>query len=433
MDNLFKNKKRLWGSAAALLVVGGFLLVPDFGRNAYPYGYVAEASDSDVTPEEWFIFEKDTGTIIGFHPYGYEGNREIQIPSTIGGVDVNSIGDNTFYMHGIESVVIPYGVKSIGDAAFYWNPLKSIIIPGSVTSIGDYAFFRNNLESVIISESVTSIGDYAFSDIFDLQELKILSTELTIGVGAFGFRERGSVVEIRSSDAIAWVPDSDVKTQLRNSLFEGTIFLLNTEGPRNVLRELIAKAEDSPFSSISLENALDKAKDLVVSEDATVDDLKDAASEILNLLTYQKDLQSAREALVELIENARTLETDDMRLMDELAESIENAEIALEINELETIKDARDRLQEIHDIIVARNQIPNIENVHVEAYVTQQSGPTNDLTITLTLDFSNGASQQEVQTFTIANNADGTYQVGDFQVFVSTRGNTQIRQIFIEE
>jgi hypothetical protein len=32
-------------------------------------------------------------------------------------------------------------------------------------------------------------------------------------------------------------------------------------------------------------------------------------------------------------------------------------------------------------------------------------------------------------TFTIANNAADTYQVGSYQVYVDTKGNTQVREV----
>ena len=66
----------------------------------------------------------------------------IEIPSTLGGCPVTSIGYGAFlYCSGLTSVTIPSGVTSIGDYAFSGcSGLTSVTIPSGVTSIGDYAF-----------------------------------------------------------------------------------------------------------------------------------------------------------------------------------------------------------------------------------------------------------------------------------------------------
>ena len=66
----------------------------------------------------------------------------IEIPSTLGGCPVTSIGDYAFFMcSGLASVTIPDGVTSIGERAFaYCSGLTSVTIPSSVTSIGSGAF-----------------------------------------------------------------------------------------------------------------------------------------------------------------------------------------------------------------------------------------------------------------------------------------------------
>ena len=68
------------------------------------------------------------------------------------------------------------------------------------------------------------------------------------------------------------------------------------------------------------------------------------------------------------------------------------------------------------------------------ASVKQLNGSTNDLTVTVTETFSNGIDGYDVPTvitFSIKNNAAGTYDVGGYKVYVDTKGNTQVRECYI--
>ena len=150
------------------------------------------------TPETCFAFNSGTGTITDY--YYNEGNnaanpacpRDVEIPSTIGGVNVTSIGDNAFRSNQLSSVTIPNSVTSIGDYAFYSNQLTSITIPSSVTSIGISAFIRNQLSSVTIPNSVTSIGNGAFAQ-NQLSSVTIPSSVTSISNGAFSTNQLTSV------------------------------------------------------------------------------------------------------------------------------------------------------------------------------------------------------------------------------------------------
>ena len=63
------------------------------------------------------------------------------------------------------------------------------------------------------------------------------------------------------------------------------------------------------------------------------------------------------------------------------------------------------------------------------AVVNKLNGNKNELTVTVTETYQNGKTHEISDTFTIKNNAEGTYTVGDYKVFVNTKGNTQIREI----
>ena len=75
--------------------------------------------------------------------------------------------------------------------------------------------------------------------------------------------------------------------------------------------------------------------------------------------------------------------------------------------------------------------ILQVDFATVDAYVTKLNGNKNDLTITVTEHLSNGTIKSFTETFSINNNAAGTYEVNDYVVYVDTKGNTQIRACYI--
>ena len=113
----------------------------------------------EATPEEYFTFNEETGTITG---YDTDGGLDVVIPSTINGVDVEHIGDYAFKDNYLISVTIPYGVTSIGYSAFSYNDLASVNLPESLTDIAKYSFMSNKITSIDIPDSVTNIGFCAF-------------------------------------------------------------------------------------------------------------------------------------------------------------------------------------------------------------------------------------------------------------------------------
>ena len=113
-----------------------------------------------TTPEEYFTFDSATGTITG---YDIAGGLDVVIPSTIGGIGVEQIGDNAFYDKDLTSVIIPDSVTVIWAYAFYGNQLTSVTIPDSVTSFGEHAFANNPLTSVTFGNSMTVIWAYTFA------------------------------------------------------------------------------------------------------------------------------------------------------------------------------------------------------------------------------------------------------------------------------
>jgi hypothetical protein len=177
---------------------------------------------TEYTDEKYFYFDALHGTILD---YDMAGGVYVNIPETINGVTVTTIGENAFEMKKIYGVVIPdtvtkisgcafrycgvhevdlgNGVEYIGDSAFYnsrkneqprqgsdplynyqSDGLTTLTLPETVKYIGDGAFSSNSLTSIVIpqgveylsgfgnnnlsyveiSDTVKHIGDYAFSN-----------------------------------------------------------------------------------------------------------------------------------------------------------------------------------------------------------------------------------------------------------------------------
>jgi hypothetical protein len=135
----------------------------------------------------------------------------VTIPATLpdgdgNPVPVTSIGTSAFYQEGYEgfSLVnqcqlaeISFGEDSqlmfIGEHTFKMTAIESVVLPASLTSIGYMGFARcANLTSVTMAEleegesySLTTIGNYAFGECPLLAEITLSAPLLSIGYSAF--------------------------------------------------------------------------------------------------------------------------------------------------------------------------------------------------------------------------------------------------------
>jgi hypothetical protein len=92
-------------------------------------------------------------------------------------------------------------------------------------------------------------------------------------------------------------------------------------------------------------------------------------------------------------------------------------------NEIETLETVYTIIVIVPDDIVE----PVLVNTAPSAFVTKLTGNQNDLTITVKETYSDASVVIITKTIKINNNAAATYEVGDYKVYVDTKGNDQIR------
>lgn len=151
---------------------------------------------------------------------GNSAFRDNQLTSVNIPSGVTSIGDFAFIYNQLTNVTIPSSVTSIGNSAFQWNQLASATIPGSVTSIGNLAFSYNQLTSVTIPSSVTSIDNAAFTD-NQLTSVTIPSSVASIGNAAFSNNQLTSVTIADGVASIGYAAFS--RNQLTNVTIPGSV------------------------------------------------------------------------------------------------------------------------------------------------------------------------------------------------------------------
>jgi len=71
----------------------------------------------------------------------------------------------------------------------------------------------------------------------------------------------------------------------------------------------------------------------------------------------------------------------------------------------------------------------NIVSVTYEAYVTRLNGNQNELTITIYENFEHGFVNEITKTFMIYNNSSGIFNLGHYDIYVSTQGNMRINAL----
>lgn len=140
----------------------------------------------------------------------YNGNGgNVDIPDTIDGMTVTSIGDLAFQnCKSLVTVTIPDNVRTIGGWSFGGcSSLVSVSIPDSVTSIGQYAFGGcTSLQTFDIPNAVTTIECLAFAGCTALTSIDIPDTVTTIEHDTF--QGCTSLTSITIPDSVVSIGDS---------------------------------------------------------------------------------------------------------------------------------------------------------------------------------------------------------------------------------
>lgn len=170
------------------LEIGGhaFLGNQDYSYDLIIQGYSPSTAEEYANTYEHTFYDLETTTDFQWIDNGdgtatitnYIGSeKDVKIPSALGGLRVTKIGDGAFRQKEIESVTIPKTVLEIGDMAFGINHIKEVNIPDSVQKIGLSAFAINPLEKVTIGKNLESIGDYAFTTLANTLSTIIVDEE----------------------------------------------------------------------------------------------------------------------------------------------------------------------------------------------------------------------------------------------------------------
>ncbi|MBQ9742006.1 MAG: leucine-rich repeat protein, partial [Kiritimatiellae bacterium] len=117
-----------------------------------------------------------------------DASGKVEIPSTLNGLAVKSIGNSTFIScRELTGVVIPNSVTNIGKAAFKnCSALESVSFGNGVVEIGSWAFYGcSALERIAVPTGVKVLEENAFYGCSSLSEVSLPNTVTNIGSGVF--------------------------------------------------------------------------------------------------------------------------------------------------------------------------------------------------------------------------------------------------------
>ena len=145
------------------------------------------SSCSQPTPEfEVKLLEDNTYEIVTLK--NGEKVKDLNIPDTIDGIKVTSIGYDAFKnFEKIENVTLPSNLKIIKPSAFYGcSSIKEITLPSSVEKLDYYSFaYCTSLTTFNFNEGLLSIGENAFQSCIELTNLDFPDSLVKIGMDAF--------------------------------------------------------------------------------------------------------------------------------------------------------------------------------------------------------------------------------------------------------
>lgn len=156
---------------------------------------LAQTAEAAVPPDNCFSFSG--GTIMGY--YDNENNdpgqpactKSVDIPATIGGNPVTTLGIAAFAGKQLTAITIPTSVTTVGDFAFAGNFLTSLALPDSVTTYGNAIAPGNPITSLSIGTTGFSgtpslvITSSIFNGVTTLTSITLGNNVLTVDDNAF--------------------------------------------------------------------------------------------------------------------------------------------------------------------------------------------------------------------------------------------------------
>jgi hypothetical protein len=215
-----------------------------------------------------FPFSYTTGTS-GVTITGYWGaGGRVEIPAKIEGVDVTTIGFQSFYGSSVTEVVIPENVTAIGEQAFAGSrSMTKITFPNSLTSIGKSAFLScDALASISIPIGVTTIESNTFEQCINLASVALPSNLTRINFGAFFYCTKLTTISIPSE-----VTTIEGNTFFNCATLASVYFLRNTPptiGSNAFLN--IASGANGYYPATATETAIPAWASLTKIDDLTI-------------------------------------------------------------------------------------------------------------------------------------------------------------------
>ena len=207
------------------------------------------ASATYDSSSEDFTFDADTGTISK-----YTGSSTyVEIPSTIDGVAVQTIGKEAFKGNtSLKGVVITYGITSIGQDAFNdCTSLESIQFPNTLTTMSESSFYGcTALTSIKLPDNLISTGNNVFGGCKNLQTVTFGENSKLKDVDYGAFMDCTSLTNINLPSSVQLIsmyafknctslsnikiPDS--VTSILDGAFQTCTSLKSINIPKNVYR-----------------------------------------------------------------------------------------------------------------------------------------------------------------------------------------------------
>ncbi len=111
--------------------------------------------------EQGYSFRKKSKSVRITNYHGKE--RDIIIPSKIGGKPVNELSAGAFRCKRLDSVKIPDSVKKAGESLFFYSTVREVVFGSGLRVIPKEAFhYCARLSRVVLPDTVFEIGGWAF-------------------------------------------------------------------------------------------------------------------------------------------------------------------------------------------------------------------------------------------------------------------------------